>query len=86
MDNRSRRVLRLVAGMYLVYLSYRLISEQLRSATSNAVVAWAAAIAFGVVGVFVIINYFKTSVKDFHEQENETEETVEEIEEKVDEE
>ena len=86
MNDKSRRVLRLVAGMYLVYLSYRLISEQLQNATSNAIVAWAAAIAFGVFGIYVIINYFRTSVKDFHEQENETEETVEEIEEKVDEE
>lgn len=78
MNDKSRRVLRLVAGMYLVYLSYRLISEQLRSATSNAVVAWTAAIAFGVFGVYVIINYFRTSVKDFHEQENEVEEKVDE--------
>ena len=83
MDNRSRRVLHLVAGMYLVYLSVKLIVDQLNAPTSNAVVAWGAAIAFGVFGIYIIINYIRKSIKDFHEQENEV---VEEIEEKVDEE
>ena len=77
MNNRSRKVLYVVAGIYLIYLSFNLISEQLKGATSNAAVAWAAGITFGVFGIYIIINYIRASVKDFHEQEK-SEEKVEE--------
>ncbi len=78
MNNRSRRVLHVVAGIYLIYLSFNLISQQLKEATSNATVAWIAAIAFGVFGIFIIIRYIMNSIKDFHEQENEIEEKADE--------
>ena len=78
MDNRSRRVLHLVAGIYLIYLSGKLITDQLQAPTSNAIIAWAAAIAFGVFGIFIVIRYFRTSVKDYHEQENQESEVIEE--------
>ena len=80
MNNKSRRVLHLVAGMYLIYLSFNLISEQLRSATSNAIVAWAAGIGFGLFGIYLIINYVRTSVKEYHEEKDQEviEETVDE--------
>ena len=71
MNNKSRRVLHMVAGIYLIYLSFNLISQQLKSATSNAPVAWAAGIAFGLFGLFLIIRYVKTSIQEYHEQENE---------------
>lgn len=86
MNNRSRRVLHLVAGMYLIYLSFTLISQQLKEATSNTVVAWAAGIGFAVFGVYLIINYVRTSVKDYHEQENQEAEVIEETTETVEEE
>ena len=86
MNNRSRRVLHLVAGMYLIYLSFTLISQQLKEATSNAVVAWATGIGFAVFGVYLIINYVRTSVKDYHEQENQETEVIEETTETVEEE
>ena len=78
MNNRSRRVLHVVAGIYLIYLSFNLISQQLKEPTSNATVAWIAAIAFGVFGIFIIIRYIMNSIKDFHEQENEIEEKADE--------
>ena len=76
MNNKSRRVLHMVAGIYLIYLSFNLISQQLKSATSNAAVAWGAGIAFGLFGLYLIIKYVRTSIKEYHEQENEEVEQI----------
>ena len=84
MNNKSRRVLHMVAGIYLIYLSFTLISQQLKSPTSNAAVAWGAGIAFAIFGIYLIINYVRNSVKEYHEEENAK--SVEEIEETVEEE
>ena len=86
MNDRSRRVLHMVGGVYLVYLGIQLISQQLKSPTSNAMIAWAGAVLFIIFGAAFVVLSIKKFVKDFNEQEADESgdivETVEVIEEK----
>ena len=69
MNERSRRVLHLVGGMYLIYLGIQLISQQLKAPTSNAMIAWAGAVLFIIFGASFAFMSIKKFVKDFKEQE-----------------
>ena len=80
MNNKSRRVLHLVAGIYLMYLSFTLISQQLKSPTSHAALAIGAGVLFALVGLFIIIRYVRNGIKDFNEEQNEDVEVVETVE------
>ena len=71
MNDRSRRVLHLVGGMYLIYLGIQLISEQLKAPTSNAIIAWAGAVLFLIFGAIFAFRSIKKFVVDYKEQETE---------------
>ena len=68
MNNRRRRVLHLIAGMYLIYLAFNLISQQLKSPTSNAAIAIGAGVVFAIFGLVIIVRYVKNSIKDYNEE------------------
>ena len=80
MNNRSRRVLHLIAGMYLIYLSFTLISQQLKSPTSNATIALAAGALFGVAGLIIVVRYVINSIKDYNEENKDDVDVVETVE------
>ena len=81
MNDRSRRVLHIVGGAYLIYLGIQLISEQLKAPTSNATIAWIGAVLFLICGVAFVAMSIKKFVKDYHEQDVEEDDVVEVIEE-----
>ena len=82
MNNRSRRVLHLIAGMYLIYLAFNLISQQLKSPTSNAAIAIGAGAVFAIFGLVIIVRYVKNSIKDYNEENSEDVDVVETVESK----
>ena len=82
MNNKSRRTLHLVAGIYLFYLAFQLLSGL--GQNGNKAVSLAGGIAFIGIGIFLLFNYFRSAKKDMEAEANEeveTEENVEVIEE-----
>ena len=82
MNNKSRRTLHLVAGIYLFYLAFQLLSGL--GQNGNKAVSLVGGIAFIAIGIFLLFNYFRSAKKDMEAEVNEEveiEETVEVIEE-----
>lgn len=80
MNNKSRRTLHLVAGIYLFYLAFQLLSGL--GQNGNKAVSLVGGIVFIGIGIFLLFNYFRCAKKDMEaEAHEEVEETVEVIEE-----
>lgn len=80
MNNKSRRTLHLVAGIYLFYLAFQLLSGL--GQNGNKAVSLVGGIVFIGIGIFLLFNYFRCAKKDMEAEANEeVEETVEVIEE-----
>ncbi len=77
MDNRARRTLYLVAGMYVFYLGIKLIGSFIKGAEGNPVVSLIGGILFLGCGGFLIVDYIIKTKKAFQESQNENEEVVE---------
>lgn len=81
MKNKSRKVLYLVAGLYLLYLSFYLISGVVEGSNGNVVASVAAGILFVAAGLWLIVDFVKALKKGFDEEEQEEKEEKEEEEE-----
>lgn len=78
MKNKSRKVLYLVAGLYLLYLSFYLISGVVEGSNGNVVASVAAGILFVAAGLWLIVDFVKALKKGFDEEEQEEKEEKEE--------
>lgn len=81
MKNKSRKVLYLVAGLYLLYLSFHLISGVVEGSNGNVVASVAAGILFVAAGLWLIVDFVKALKKGFDEEAQEEKEEKEEEEE-----
>ena len=81
MKNKSRKVLYLVAGLYLLQLSFHLISGVVEGSNGNVVASVAAGILFVVAGLWLIVDFVKALKKGFDEEAQEEKEEKEEEEE-----
>lgn len=80
MNNKSRRTLHLVGGIYLFYLAFQLLSGLGKN--GNEALSLGGGIAFIVIGILLVFNYFRCAKKDMEAEANEeVEENVEVIEE-----
>lgn len=77
MKNKSRKVLYLVAGLYLLYLSFNLISGAVEGSNGNVVASVAAGILFVAAGLWLIVDFVKALKKGFDEEEQEEKEEEE---------
>ena len=78
MKNKSRKVLYLVAGLYLLYLSFYLISGVVEGSNGNVVASVAAGILFVAAGLWLIVDFVKALKKGFDEEAQEEKEEEEE--------
>ena len=76
MNNKSRKTLHLVAGIYLFYLAFQLLSGL--GQNGNKAVSLVGGIAFIAIGGFLLINYFRSLKKGFEEDVEKDEEVKEE--------
>ena len=76
MNNKSRRTLYLVAGMYVFYLGIKLVNSFIKGADGNPIVSLVAGILFLAVGGFLIVDYIIKSKKAFEEAQNQEEEVI----------
>lgn len=80
MNNKSRRTLHLVGGIYLFYLAFQLLSGL--GENGNEALSLGGGIAFIAIGILLVFNYFRCAKKDMEAEANEeVEENVEVIEE-----
>ena len=77
MNNKSRRTLYLVAGMYVFYLGIKLINSFIKGADGNPVVSLIAGILFLGCGGFLIVDYVIKSKRAFEEAQNQEEDVIE---------
>ncbi len=68
MSNKSRRTLHLVAGIYLFYLAFQLLSGL--GQNGNEAVSLVGGIVFIGIGIFLLFNYFRCAKKDMEAEEN----------------
>lgn len=80
MNGNSRRVLYMIAGMYLVYSGGNLLMGVMRGGEGNHMVMLVAGVAFVLTGLFLIIDYVRYRKKMFLEQQAEQEDSIETIE------
>ena len=75
MNNKSRKTLHLVAGIYLFYLAFQLLSGL--GENGNKAVSLVGGIAFIIIGGVLFLNYFRGLKQGFQEDKN-SEEDIEE--------
>lgn len=81
MNDRARRTLYLVAGMYVFYLGIKLIVGFANGAEGNPTVSLVGGILFLVAGGWPIVDYIIKTIKLFKEKDAEPIEETEEVEE-----
>lgn len=86
MDDRARRTLHLVAGMYVFYLGIQLIGSFIKNTDGNPIVSLVGGLLFLGVGGFLIVNFIIKTRKAILESKEEKEELLEEIDENQEEE
>lgn len=73
MNNKTRRTLHLVAGIYLFYLAFQLLSGL--GQNGNKAVSLVGGIAFIAIGVLLLFNYFRNFKNDYEAENNTMDET-----------
>lgn len=87
MNHKSRKVLYLVAGIYLLYLSFQLITGAVEGNNGNVVVSVIGGGLFLILGILLIVDYIRNLKRGFDSEEPEEEQNTEvSIEEKEEEE
>lgn len=87
MNHKSRKVLYLVAGIYLLYLSFQLITGAVEGNNGNVVVSVIGGVLFLILGILLIADYIRNLKRGFDSEEPEEEQNTElAIEEKEEEE
>ena len=87
MNHKSRKVLYLVAGIYLLYLSFQLITGAVEGNNGNVVVSVIGGVLFLILGILLIVDYIRNLKRGFDSEEPEEEQKTEvAIEEKEEEE
>ena len=87
MNHKSRKVLYLVAGIYLLYLSFQLITGAVEGNNGNVVVSVIGGVLFLILGILLIADYIRNLKRGFDSEEPEEEQNTEDaIEEKEEEE
>lgn len=87
MNHKSRKVLYLVAGIYLLYLSFQLITGAVEGNNGNVVVSVIGGVLFLILGILLIVDYIRNLKRGFDSEEPEEEQNTEDaIEEKEEEE
>ncbi len=76
MNNRSRKTLHLVAGIYLLYLAFQLLSEV--GENGNPAVSIIGGIAFVIAGGYLVFNFIRALRNEFEESYDESCEVVDE--------
>ena len=77
MNNKSRKTLHLVAGIYLLYLAFQLLSEI--GENGNPAVSIMGGIVFVIAGGYLIFSFIKALKNEFEEiYEESSEDVVEE--------
>ncbi len=76
MNNKSRKTLHLVAGIYLLYLAFQLLSEV--GENGNPAVSIIGGIAFVLAGGYLIFNFIRALKNEFEESYEESCEVVDE--------
>ena len=76
MNNKSRRTLHLIAGMYVFYLGIKLVNSFIKGADGNPIVSLVAGILFLAVGGFLIVDYIVKSKKAFEEAQKQEEDLI----------
>ncbi|MBP3665233.1 MAG: DUF308 domain-containing protein [Tyzzerella sp.] len=74
MNNRSRKTLHLVAGIYLLYLAFQLLSEV--GENGNPAVSIIGGIAFVIAGGYLIFNFIRALKNEFEETYEESNEAI----------
>ena len=77
MNNKSRRTLHLVGGIYLFYLAFQLLSGLGKN--GNEALSLGGGIAFIAIGILLVFNYFRCAKKDMEAEANEDVEVIEEV-------
>ena len=81
MNDRARRTLYLVAGMYVFYLGIKLIVGFVNGAEGNPIVSLIGGILFLGAGGWLIVDYVIKTIKHFKEKDAEPAEELKETEE-----
>ena len=81
MNDKARRTLYLVAGMYIFYLGIKLVIGFVNGAEGNPIVSIAGGALFLLAGGWLIVDYIVKTVKAFKEKDAEPTEEIEEVEE-----
>ena len=68
MDNRARRTLYLVAGMYIFYLGIKLIISFTKGVDGNPIVSLVGGILFLACGIVLIVDYIRKTKKAVEEK------------------
>ena len=76
MNNRPRKTLHLVAGIYLLYLAFQLLSEV--GENGNPAVSIIGGIAFVIAGGYLVFNFIRALRNEFEESYDESCEVVDE--------
>ena len=76
MNNKSRKTLHLVAGIYLLYLAFQLLSEV--GENGNPAVSIIGGIAFVIAGGYLIFSFIRALKNEFEETYEEPSEDSEE--------
>ena len=76
MNNKSRKTLHLVAGIYLLYLAFQLLSEV--GENGNPAVSIIGGIAFVIAGGYLVFNFIRALRNEFEESYDESCEVVDE--------
>ena len=76
MNNKSRKTLHLVAGIYLLYLAFHLLSEV--GENGNPAVSIIGGIAFVIAGGYLVFNFIRALRNEFEESYDESCEVVDE--------
>lgn len=77
MNHKSRKVLYLVAGIYLLYLSFQLITGAVEGNNGNVVVSVIGGGLFLILGIFLIVDYIRNLKRGFDSEEPEEEQNTE---------
>lgn len=81
MNDKARRTLYLVAGMYVFYLGVKLMIGFIQKSEGNPIVSLIGGVLFLAVGGWLIVDYIVKTVKAFQEKDTEPTEEIEEAEE-----
>ena len=79
MNDRARRTLYLVAGMYVFYLGIKLIVGFANGAEGNPIVSLAGGILFLGAGGWLIVDYIIKTIRSVKAQDEKVTEDVEDV-------